>query len=114
VDGRGTFYHLLFMFLVVINLVASFQALGTLMAVGLMMLPAAVAQLWARTLPTMALTATATAILSGFIGLIASFHLGFASGPTIILTASLIYGVSLLVSPSGALRRLFPKSHLTG
>jgi zinc/manganese transport system permease protein len=114
VNGRGSLYHLLFMFLVVINLVAGFQALGTLMAVGLMMLPAAVAQLWARSLPMMALTAAVTAILSGFVGLIASFHLGFASGPTIILTASLIYGVSLLLSPSGALHRFFPKPHLTG
>lgn len=114
VDGRGAVYHLLFMFLVVINLVAGFQALGTLMAVGLMMLPAAVAQLWARTLPMMALTATVTAILSGFIGLIASFRLGFASGPTIILTASIFYGISLLVSPFGVLRRFFPTPHLAG
>ena len=60
----------------------------------------------------MMLTAATTAILSGFIGLIASFRLGFASGPTIILTASLIYVISLLVSPSGVLRRLFPRPHL--
>jgi zinc/manganese transport system permease protein len=33
VGGRGALYHLLFLFLVVINLVAGFQALGTLMAV---------------------------------------------------------------------------------
>lgn len=112
-DGHGARYHLLFMFLVVINLVAGFQALGTLMAVGLMMLPAAVAQLWARTLPAMMLAAAATAVLSGFIGLIASFHLGFASGPTIIITASLIYAISLLVSPSGVLRRFYPKPHPT-
>jgi zinc/manganese transport system permease protein len=62
VGGRGSLYHLLFLFLVVISLVAGFQALGTLMAVGLMMLPAAAAQLWATTLP--ALTATAAAIAS--------------------------------------------------
>jgi len=42
---------------------------------------------------------------------VASFHYGVASGPAIILTASIIYGVSLLVSPSGALRRLFPRPH---
>lgn len=114
VSGRGPLYHLLFLFLVVINLVAGFQALGTLMAVGLMMLPAAVAQLWARTLPAMAIVAACTAAFSGFVGLIASFHLSFASGPTIILTASLIYGASLLFAPSGALRRLFPRPHLAG
>ena len=114
VGGKGPLYHFLFLFLVVINLVAGFQALGTLMAVGMMMLPAVIAQLWARTLPVMLLIAMSTAALSGLVGLLASFHFGFASGPTIILTASLIYGASLLIGPSGAIRRLFPRSHLAG
>ncbi|WP_413207158.1 metal ABC transporter permease [Rhodospirillum sp. A1_3_36] len=114
VGGRGSLYHTLFLFLVAVNLVAGFQALGTLMAVGMMMLPAAIAQLWARTLPVMCLIATATASLSGFVGLIVSYHLGFATGPTIILTASLLYGLSLIVAPAGAGRRLFPRPHLTG
>ncbi|QPF90650.1 metal ABC transporter permease [Bradyrhizobium commune] len=114
VAGRGSLYHFLFLFLIVLNLVAGFQALGTLMAVGLMMLPATVAQLWARSLPGMMLTAAATAAVSGYIGLIVSYHLGFASGPTIILTASLIYGCSLLIGPSAAMRRLLPRPHLTG
>jgi len=111
VAGRGSLYHFLFLFLVVLNLVAGFQALGTLMAVGLMMLPAAVARLWAQSLPAMFVTAAGTAVISGYLGLVASFHYGVASGPAIILTASIIYGVSLLVSPSGALRRLFPRPH---
>ncbi|PTW58766.1 zinc/manganese transport system permease protein [Breoghania corrubedonensis] len=114
VGGRGPLYHLVFLFLVVINLVAGFQTLGTLMAVGMMMLPAAVSQLWARTLPGMVVVAAVTAAFSGFIGLIASYHLRFASGPTIILTASLIYCVSLLAGPSGALRRLIKRPHLAG
>lgn len=112
VGGHGALYHFIFLFLVVLNLVAGFQALGTLMAVGLMMLPAAVAQLWARTLPAMIVIAACTAVFSGYFGLIVSFHFGFASGPTIILTASLLYGVSLLFAPSGALRRLFPRPHV--
>lgn len=111
VAGRGSLYHFLFLFLVVLNLVAGFQALGTLMAVGLMMLPAAVARLWAQSLPAMFVAAAGTAVISGYLGLVASFHYGVASGPAIILTASIIYGVSLLVSPSGALRRLFPRPH---
>jgi len=114
VGGHGIFYHLLFLFLVVLNLVAGFQALGTLMSVGMMMLPAAVAQLWARTLPGMALVAAVVAALSGLIGLIVSFHLGFASGPTIILTAACFYVLSLLFCPSGAMRRLLPLRHRTG
>jgi zinc/manganese transport system permease protein len=114
VDGKGMLHHLVFLFLVVVNLVAGFQALGTLMAVGLMMLPAAVAQLWLRTLPAMFAVAAGSAAFSGFVGLIASFHLGYASGPCIILTASLLYGVSLLAAPTGTLRRLFLRTHLAG
>lgn len=114
VGGRGPVYHFLFLLLVVLNLVASFQALGTLMAVGLMMLPAAIAQLWSRSLPVMMVIATGTAAASGYIGLIASYHLEFASGPTIIITASLIYGLSILFAPSGLARRFFPRPHLRG
>jgi len=114
VGGRGPVYHFLFLLLVVLNLVASFQALGTLMAVGLMMLPAAIAQLWSRSLPAMMAIATATAVASGYIGLIASYHLEFASGPTIIITASIIYGFSILFAPSGIARRFLPRSHLRG
>lgn len=114
VGGRGPVYHFLFLLLVVLNLVASFQALGTLMAVGLMMLPAAIAQLWSRSLPAMMVIATATAAASGYIGLIASYHFEFASGPTIIITASAIYGFSILFAPSGLARRFFPRPHLRG
>lgn len=114
VGGRGPVYHFLFLLLVVLNLVASFQALGTLMAVGLMMLPAAVAQLWSRSLPAMMAIATGTAAASGYIGLIASYHFEFASGPTIIITASVFYGFSILFAPSGIARRFFPRPHLRG
>jgi len=108
VRGGGSLYHVLFLFLVVLNLVAGFQALGTLMAVGLMMLPASVARLWARTLPAMMLIAAGVAAISGLLGLIISYHFGLASGPTIILSAAAIYCASLLFCPSGAVRRLFP------
>jgi zinc/manganese transport system permease protein len=111
VGGRGSLYHFLFLLLVVLNLVAGFEALGTLMAVGLMMLPAAVARLWAQSLPAMFAIAAVTAACSGYLGLVASFHFALASGPTIILTASCIYGISLLLSPSGLLRRLYPRPH---
>jgi len=114
VGGRGPVYHALFLLLVVLNMVASFQALGTLMAVGLMMLPVAIAQLWARSLTAMMALAAAAAAVSGYVGLIASYHLELASGPTIIMTAAVIYGFSILFSPSGFARRLFPRPHLAG
>ena len=114
VDGRGSLYHALFLVLVVANLVAAFQALGTLMAVGLMMLPAAVARLWATTLPGMIGLATLVAALSGFIGLVVSFHVSLASGPTIVLTASLFYLVSIVFGRGGLARRILSRPRLAG
>ncbi|MCM5552974.1 metal ABC transporter permease [Pleomorphomonas sp. NRK KF1] len=114
VGGRGGLYHILFLLLIVVNLVAAFQALGTLMAVGMMMLPAAVAQLWTRTLPAMMTLSVLTAAASSVVGLLASYHLGFASGPTIVLVATLIYAASLIVGPSGALKRFVKRPHLAG
>ena len=114
VSGRGSLYHGLFLVLVVANLVAAFQALGTLMAVGLMMLPAAVARLWATTLPGMMVLAGAVAALSGFIGLVLSFHVSLASGPTIVLTASLFYVASILFGRGGLARRWTDRPRFAG
>jgi zinc/manganese transport system permease protein len=112
VGGRGSVIHALFMLMVVLNLVASFQALGTLMAVGLMMLPAAIAQLWARTLPAMLAISIATAFVSGYCGLVISYHFELASGPTIIVSAAAIYVVSLFLAPSGVMSRYIRRPHL--
>ncbi len=109
----GGRYHLLFLVLVVLNLVASFQALGTLMAVGLMMVPAAGARFWGGEVWTLALISTGIAFASGFLGLLASFHLGLPSGPAIVLTASAIYLVSVLIGPhGGVLSRAYRPRHL--
>ena len=112
--GPGAFAHLGFLALVVLNLVAGFQALGTLLAVGIMMLPAAAAQFWARTLEGMIAVAMTIAIASCVIGLLTSYHLSLASGPAITLAAGFAYIASILVGPvSGALWRLLPQGHRT-
>ena len=99
----GGLYHGVFLVLVVLNLVASFQALGTLMAVGLMMVPAAAARFWAREVWSLALTSSAIGCSAGLIGLLASYHAGLPSGPAIVLTASVIYLVSVLLGPRGGI-----------
>ena len=113
VSGAGGPVHIAFLALVVINLVAGFHALGTLLAVGLMMLPAAVARFWARDVTAMIAIAVATGVTSGLIGLLVSFHVGVPSGPAIILAAGVLYVISVLFGPvRGVLRQLFPARHL--
>jgi len=114
IGARGGVWHLLFLLLVVLNLVAGFQALGTLMSVGLMMLPAIAARLWAASVGRMLLVALLIASLSAVGGLLLSFHAELPSGPAIILLAGLAYLFSMLLAPQGGLLpRLIRSRHLT-
>ncbi|USJ01258.1 metal ABC transporter permease [Xanthomonas prunicola] len=102
--GRSSLVtHQLFLALVVLNLVAGFQALGTLMAVGIMILPAATARFWARRLAPMLLIALAVALLASVTGLLLSYRFDLPSGPTIILAAGTLYLLSLLLGPEDSL-----------
>lgn len=113
VSRAGAPVHYAFLVLVVLNLVAAFQALGTLLAVGLIMLPAVTAQFWTQSLTATVLVAVLIGILAGFAGLLISFHVGIAAGPTIILVAGGLYVVSVLFgSVGGALHRAMQGRHL--
>ncbi|MFZ4533289.1 MAG: metal ABC transporter permease [Alsobacter sp.] len=113
VSGAGGVTHLAFLALVVLNLVGGFHALGTLLAVGLMMLPAIAARFWTQDITLLIVLATLIGIGSGIAGLLISFHAGLASGPTMILAAGAAYAVSLAVGPEGGLLlRLLPRRHL--
>lgn len=107
--------HAVFLVLLVANLVAAFLALGTLMAVGLMMLPAAAARSWARSVAGMIGVATALAALSAYAGLVLSFATDAPAGPAIILAAGACYALSVLFGPvGGLLLRALPRRHLRG
>src|SRR5215471_20976748 len=113
VSRAGGPVHIVFLALVVMNLVGGFHALGTLLAVGLMMLPAAAARFWARDITLMIAVAVAIGILSGYCGLLLSFHSGLPAGPAIILVAGAAYAGSVLLgSVGGLLRRGIPRRHL--
>jgi zinc/manganese transport system permease protein len=101
VGGRGAVFHHLFLFLVVINLVAGFQSMGTLMAVGLMMLPPICAQLWSQKIGWMLFLSVLFALISGVVGLLVSYHFELPSGPAIILLTGVFYIFSLLFGSIG-------------
>ncbi len=113
VSGAGGPAHLIFLALVVINLVNGFQALGTLLAVGLMILPAGIARFWSREVTHMLAIAVASAVISGYVGLVISFASRVPPGPAIILAAALLYAASVLFGSAGGLVwRAFPGKHL--
>lgn len=113
VSRAGTPTHLIFLALVVLNLVSAFQALGTLLAVGLMMLPAASARFWSADITLMTVIATGIGILSGVSGLLLSYHAELPAGPAIILVAGGTYLASLVLGRDGGLLWLaWPGRHL--
>ncbi|MEL6999586.1 MAG: metal ABC transporter permease [Pseudomonadota bacterium] len=103
VSGLSAVTHFVFLTLVVLNLVGGFHALGTLMAVGIMILPAAAARFWTIGIGGLIATSAVIAILSSVIGLLLSYHYSLPSGPAIILVAGAVYTLSLLVGPVGSL-----------
>lgn len=102
-----------YLLLVTLNLVAGFQVLGTLMAVGMMLIPAITARFWTQHLDGTIGLAASLGAGAGIGGLLISYHASVAPGPAIILTAGAIYLLSLTLGRYGSLRaRYWPRRHL--
>jgi ABC-type Mn2+/Zn2+ transport system permease subunit len=85
--------------LVEATVVTAIPAVGTILAVALIVAPAATARLWTeRVGPTMALAA-AVGAASGMVGLAISLQWRVAAGATIVLVAAAAFAVSLLAAP---------------
>lgn len=105
VSGTGGVVQLSFLCLVVLNLVGAFHALGTLMAVGMMMLPAASARMWTANVTLALAIAAAMGAAASYCGLLLSFHADVPAGPAIILACGIIYVGSLVFGRAGGLFR---------
>lgn len=113
VSGWSPVAHYGFLLLLVLNLVAGFHALGTLMAVGLMVLPAASARFWVKHIQQMLPVASGIAVLGSVSGLLLSYHADWPSGPAIVCCLAGLLFASMLVAPLGVVRsRLRPRRHL--
>lgn len=101
--GRGWISQIFFV-LLVINLIAAFQALGTLMALGLMLLPAIAARFWTRTIDWAVPLSIAFAAVAAPIGLLISYYAKIPPGPTVVLSAGAVSLLSVLLGRHGSLR----------
>jgi zinc/manganese transport system permease protein len=96
IGAGGGLFRGIFLAAVVLNLVASFQAFGTLLAIGPMLLPAAAALCWTQRIwPTIALN-IAIGMTADYAGLLTSYYANVPSGPAIVLAGGIIYGLSLI------------------
>ncbi len=103
VSRAGSWAHMIFLLLAVLNLIAGFHALGTLMSVGMMILPGAAMRYWSSRLAGLLAGACASAFAAALSGLLLSYHLGWPTSPTIILSLGVFYFVSLLFGTQGGL-----------
>ncbi|MBP6019461.1 MAG: metal ABC transporter permease [Burkholderiaceae bacterium] len=101
--GMGTVVHMTFLVLLVMTLVAGFQVLGTLMVVGIMMLPATAARFWVRSVGRQMVLSAAIGALACYAGLLFSYHVNVPASPAIILAAGLVYFFSIFFGPMGGL-----------
>ncbi len=95
--GKGGLWHLTFLALVVLCVVAGFVALGTLMSVGLMMLPAIASRHWSASLQGQVRASVVLAAIASIMGLLLSYHTDIPAGPAIVLTAGALWMLSLLL-----------------
>ncbi|MBU6373244.1 MAG: metal ABC transporter permease [Alphaproteobacteria bacterium] len=95
VSGAGTWAQAVFLGGVVLTLAAGFQAVGALMSVGLVVLPAATARLWTQRLGLTVMIAAGVGALAVYVGLVVSYATGAPAGPCIVLAAGAAYAVSL-------------------
>lgn len=102
------YIHISLLGLVVLNLVGGFHTLGTLLSVGIMMIPAITARFWFSRLIPICVLSILLGIISSVCGLLLSFHLSLPSGPAIIIAAGFIYLISCLISPRGFIVTWFP------
>lgn len=113
VSHAGGVGHAAFLVVLVLNLVSGFHAFGTLLGVGIIIIPAAVARFWTRDITAMIMLASACALVAGWGGLLISFYASVPSGPAVTLSAGVLYAGSLLFGPvGGVVRRAVPQRHL--
>jgi zinc/manganese transport system permease protein len=111
--GSDSTYRAIFLVLVVLDLVAGFQAFGTLLAGVPLLLPAAAARCWAQRIGPLVGLSIGFGMAAGYAGLLASYHLNVPSGPAIACSAAIVYAVSALVPASRVLLTAFDATRPT-
>ena len=91
-------FHNVMLTMVAITVIASFQTVGTLLVLGMLIAPAATGSLFARRIESMMLTAAIVGSLSTYVGLLISYHYDLAAGASIVLTAVVIFALAAIAN----------------
>ncbi len=91
-------FHNVMLARVAITVVASFQTVGTLLVLGMLIAPAATGALFARRISSMMTIAAIVGTLSTYIGLLLSYHFDIAAGATIVFTAVMFFALAAVIT----------------
>ncbi len=94
---RPRLTHVALLVLIAIAVVASFEAVGSLLVVAFLIAPAATATMLLRRVPVIIVTAICIGLLSVFVGLLVSYHHDTAAGATMALVAVSTFLLALAV-----------------
>jgi zinc/manganese transport system permease protein len=104
--------HLGLLALIVLNLVAALHALGSVLALGLFMLPAVTAYIWCDRWVAMLIFSATFAVVGSVIGLFVSYHAHLASGACMVSVLGVGFLLSAVLSPRyGLISRLLRPEH---
>lgn len=97
ISKRAAWVYFVFLMLVVVNLVGGFNAMGTMMSVGLMIIPGACARFWVVRLEAVIALAVLMALLACYLGLVLSYSYTSPTGALIVLIMGGMYALSALL-----------------
>ena len=90
-----TFLNYLLLLLIAVTIVVALQVVGVSLMMAMLVTPAAAASFLTRRLPSMMAVAAGIGVFSGVAGVYAGYYLNIASGPAVVLAATLIFLVAL-------------------
>lgn len=96
-------FDYMLLILIAVTIVVALQVVGVALMLAMLITPAAAASLFTRRLLPMMIWGAVIGAASGAIGLYASFYLNIASGPAVVLVATLIFGLVYLFAPERGL-----------
>lgn len=83
--------------MVALTIVASFQTVGTLLVLGMLVAPAATGALFGRRISTVVCIAAVVGVVSSYVGLLLSYHADLAASASIVLTAVVVFALAASV-----------------
>jgi len=98
-----TFLRYLLLILIALTIVIALQTVGIALVLAMLVTPAATAQLLTRRIPPMMVVSAISGMAANVIGLYLSYYVNIASGPAMVLVATLFFMLAFLFAPERGL-----------